>query len=127
MSTENNLMFFNKRGLTDSLLGVVVKPKPHYFSINSFLLNVRSFVPQPTVSLPKILDSGHIISEFMIYCVARGQDDHDLKKLLHPVSEFPYGGNPFAMMLLGYEIAERLSFEHMLLDKRICEHQTNKI
>ena len=59
-------MFFNNRGLTDSLLGVVVKPKPHYFSINSFLLNVRSFVPQPTVSLPKSLDYGHVISELLL-------------------------------------------------------------
>jgi hypothetical protein len=49
-------MFFNKRGLTVPQLGIVVKPKPHNFSINSFLLNVRSFVPEPTVMFPKILD-----------------------------------------------------------------------
>ena len=52
---------FNNRGVTVSPLVSLSNPI-HFFSTNSFLLNIRS-VPRPTVIFRKILDDGHIISD----------------------------------------------------------------
>jgi hypothetical protein len=108
---SSSSMFFINRGLTVSSLVSLSNPNPITSQPIPFLLKTRPF----GLVLLSVFQS--YLIEVVVLNINRSWKGGYFEKILHLVSEFLSGGNPFAVVLLGYYIAVCLSFKHMLLDK----------
>jgi hypothetical protein len=118
---QGYLMFFNNRGLTASFV-VWSQTQTPFPSTNSFLLSVRSLFSSYCHSSKDTWSRSQLSKRSWVTVPARGQVGQ-IWEILHLVSEFLYRSNSTLWCCL---VAVSLSFKHMLLDKRLSEHQTNK-